>query len=166
VFELERISKEAIPGAVEKAERYRLLNEPLMAESICLDVLQRDPDNPRAMVTLILAVTDQFGRAVGATIGRAEELIHLLKSDYERAYYSGIACERWAKAQIRQGRPGSGENAYHWLQKAFDRYEKAIALQPAGTEDAVLRWNTCVRIMERHHHVQPETDDGSQPFLE
>ncbi len=165
-MELKPLSKNCLGTALDKAEHYRLLNEAQEAESICLDVLQLEPENPRAVVTLILAVTDQFGRAVGATIGRAEELIHRLKSDYERAYYSGIACERWAKAQIRQGKPGSGENAYHWLQKAFDRYEKAIALQPAGTEDAVLRWNTCVRIMERHHHVQPETDDGSQPFLE
>ncbi|MCZ6779049.1 MAG: hypothetical protein O7F16_08770 [Acidobacteria bacterium] len=165
-MELRPLSKNGLETALEKAEHYRLLNEAQEAESICLDVLQLDPDNPRAMVTLILAVTDQFGRAVGATVSRAEELIDHLKSEYERVYYSGIICERWAKAQIRQGTPGSGENAYHWLQKAFDWYEKAIALQPAGTEDAVLRWNTCVRIMERHHHVQPETDDGSQPFLE
>ena len=40
MFELERISIDAVPAALEKAERYRLLNEPLMAESICLDVLE------------------------------------------------------------------------------------------------------------------------------
>jgi hypothetical protein len=36
--ELKSLSKEAIPAALEKAMRYRLLNEPAEAESICLDV--------------------------------------------------------------------------------------------------------------------------------
>ena len=36
-------SKDAVPAALAKAERYRLLNEPGEAESICLDVLQIDP---------------------------------------------------------------------------------------------------------------------------
>ena len=165
-MELKPLSREGLVTALDRAEHYRLLNEAQEAESICLDVLDMDPDNQRAVVTMILAVTDQFGRAVGATVRRAEELIEHLSSDYERVYYSGIICERWAKAQIRQGAPGSGANAYHWLQKAFGCYEKAIALQPAGHEDAVLRWNTCVRIMSRHAHVRPETDEGHQTFLE
>ena len=36
MFELKPLSREAIPRALEKAERYRLLNEPAEAESICL----------------------------------------------------------------------------------------------------------------------------------
>ena len=39
MFELKHITHEAIPHALEKAERYRLLNEPEEAESICLDIL-------------------------------------------------------------------------------------------------------------------------------
>ena len=62
--------------------------------------------------------------------------------------------------------PGSGENAYHWLQKAFDWYEKAIALQPAGTEDAVLRWNTCVRVLENNPELQPAPEERTEISLE
>jgi hypothetical protein len=38
MFELKRISREAIPAALAKAERYRLINDPSSAESICLDI--------------------------------------------------------------------------------------------------------------------------------
>jgi len=48
--ELKRLHKDAIPAALEKAERYRLLNEPGEAESICLDILAVDPDNQRALI--------------------------------------------------------------------------------------------------------------------
>src|SRR5205809_2184265 len=36
-----------------KAERYRLLNEPGEAESICLDILVVDPENQHAIIMLI-----------------------------------------------------------------------------------------------------------------
>ena len=42
MFELKPLSREAIPAALEKAMRYRLLNEPGAAESICHDVLRTD----------------------------------------------------------------------------------------------------------------------------
>ena len=38
--ELKQLHKEAIPSALEKAERYRLLNEPGEAESICHDEIR------------------------------------------------------------------------------------------------------------------------------
>ena len=60
MFELKHIGPEAIPAALDKAERYRLLNQPDAAESICEDVLAVDPDNQPALITLLLALTDQF----------------------------------------------------------------------------------------------------------
>ena len=45
MFELKPLNKDAIPAALDKAMRYRLLNEPGAAESICLDVLRIDPEN-------------------------------------------------------------------------------------------------------------------------
>ena len=59
-FNLKPMSKDAVPGALAKAERYRLLNEPGEAESICLDILQVDPQNEDALVMMLLALTDQF----------------------------------------------------------------------------------------------------------
>ena len=54
MFELKPLSKNAIPAALAKAERYRLLNEPMQAASICEDVLRVEPDNAAARVALIL----------------------------------------------------------------------------------------------------------------
>jgi hypothetical protein len=61
MFKLKPLSKEAIPAAHEKANCYRFLNEPVEAESICLDILEVEPDNQQAIITLLLSLTDQFG---------------------------------------------------------------------------------------------------------
>src|SRR5450759_5054351 len=103
--ELKALSKEAIPAALEKAERYRLLNEPAEAESICLDVLRADPENQTALITLLLAVTDRFGKGYGVSDTQAKELLSRVKGEYERAYYTGILAERRAKAKLAQGTP-------------------------------------------------------------
>ena len=46
-FVLKSLSSDAMARTLAKAERYRLLNEPLEAESICLDALEREPDKQR-----------------------------------------------------------------------------------------------------------------------
>jgi hypothetical protein len=53
MFQLKHITREAIPHALERVERYRLLNEPEEAESICLDILAVDADNQSALVMLL-----------------------------------------------------------------------------------------------------------------
>src|ERR1700756_3193820 len=100
--ELKRLSKEAIPAALEKAMRYRLLNEPGEAESICHDVLAADPENQEALVLLLLALTDRFGKGYGVGMVRAKEVLPRLKDPYEQAYYGGIINERRAKAQLQR----------------------------------------------------------------
>src|ERR1700692_4562712 len=97
--ELKPLSKEAIPAALEKAMRYRLLNEPSEAESICLDVLKADPENQEAIVTLLLALTDRFAKGYGVSDTQAKELLSRIKRDDERAYYAGIFKERSAKSK-------------------------------------------------------------------
>src|SRR4030081_2721112 len=105
MFDLKPISRDAIPEALEKAVRYRLLNEPAEAESICLDILRIDPDNQEALVTMLLALTDQL--AFAGTASRAKAVVSMLKSGYDRAYYSGIVCERSSKALFDHGAPGA-----------------------------------------------------------
>jgi len=56
--DLKSLSKEAIPAALEKAELYRLLNEPGEAESICHDILKADSENQTAIFTVLLVLTD------------------------------------------------------------------------------------------------------------
>src|SRR5213596_1134630 len=115
--ELKRLHKDAIPAAIEKAMRYRLLNEPGEAESICLDVLQTDPHNQQALVILLLALTDRFGKGYAISDTQVQEVLARLHNDYERAYYAGIICERRAKAKLNHGGPGSGFSAYDFLRE-------------------------------------------------
>ena len=68
---LKPITPEGIPAALEKAERYRLLNDSSAAESICLDVLEIDPSNQKALVSLLLAITDQFLEEMSDGVHRA-----------------------------------------------------------------------------------------------
>ncbi len=147
MFDLKPLHHAAIPAALDKAMRYRLLNEPGEAESICHDVLRVEPDNQQALVILLLALTDRFGKGYAVGVTRAQEVLPRLRDAYERAYYSGILSERRAKAQLQQGGPGTGFSAYGLLREAMGWYEKAEALRPSGNDDALLRWNACARII-------------------
>jgi hypothetical protein len=166
MFDLKRLTKNAIPRALEKAERYRLLNEPGEAESICLDILAIDPENQPALLTLLLALTEQFDERLSESLHEAREVLPHLADEYGRAYYAGIICERRAKALLRLGGPASGYVAYDGLQEAMEWYAKAEALRPAGNDDALLRWNTCARLIERNPRLVPGPADGSEPPLE
>lgn len=156
MYELKPLSTDAIPAALAKAERYRLLNEGEMAESICQDVLVADPDNQQALVTMILAITDQFrDRGISGNVNRARELLPGLKDEYERLYYEGIICERRGRAHLAQGGHGSGFFAYDWLSAALRLFEQAAGKRPAGNDDSVLRWNACARTLMRHPELRP-----------
>src|SRR6185503_10362413 len=163
MFELKTISWGAIQRALEKAERYRLLNEPEEAESICLDILQIDPENQQALITLLLALTDQFDMRLPAS--RPRELLPRLKGEYERAYYAGIICERRVRALLNQGTPGARIAAYDGLREAMEWYEKAEAIRPSGNDDAMLRWNACARIIMQNN-LSPMPDHSDEPRLE
>ena len=143
MFELKPIHREAVPNALKKAELYRLLNEPVQAESICHDILQVDPENQQALTILLLALTDQFDQ--GIPVNSPQGLLPRLHGEYEQAYYAGIIYERKARAQLNGGIPGGGFVAYELLREAMFWYERAEALRPPDNDDATLRWNACVR---------------------
>ncbi len=165
MFELKPLSHAAIPAALEKATRYRLLNEPAEAESICLDVLRTEPDDQQALAILLLALTDRFGKAYGVSETQAQELLPRLRSEYERAYYAGIICERKAKAHLHHGGPGSSFNAYELFHEAMSWFEKAEKSRPAGNDDVLLRWNTCARIITRNK-LEPRPQENGALSLE
>lgn len=158
MFELKRISREAVPRALLKAERYRLLNEPREAESICRDVLLADPDNQEALVTLLLALTDRFDETPGVAMSHPREIAERLQGAYERQYYAGIVFERWAKAMLDKSVPV--HVAFGWVREAMRSYERAAAESPPGNDDAILRWNACVRIFQQDE-LSPEPEEGS-----
>jgi hypothetical protein len=163
---LKPIAKEAIAAALEKAERYRLLNEPDGAESICLDVLAVDPNHQDALVTLLLAITDQFDDDTAANVRRAREVLPRLRDGYKRAYYAGVIDERHAKALIRRGVLRSGEAAYALLRDAMRSYEEAEKSRPAGDDETILRWNTCARLLAANQQLRPGEQDEYEPAFE
>lgn len=148
-LELKRISPDGIPHALERAERYRLLNDPAQAESICRDVLAVDPENQTALRALILALTDQFSASGAATAAReARDHIAQLDDEYDRAYFTGIVYERETRAYLERKNVVRSA-AYDGFRHAMEWYERAEALRPPGNVDAILRWNSCVRAIER-----------------
>ena len=155
MFTVKPIRHEAIPKALEKAVRYRLLNEPHEAESICEDVLRADPENQEALANLLLALTDQFGQEFGVDLQRAQEILPRFHGEYERAYYAGVVFERWGKAMLSPG--STGDAASEWIREAMKWYEKAEAIHPPDNDDAVLRWNTCARVINRDDRLKSRT---------
>jgi tetratricopeptide (TPR) repeat protein len=166
MIELKHLTAEAVPAALERGRRYRLLNEPGEAESICHDVLAVDPDNRDALTTLLLALTDQFARRPGAAFRAAQEALEKLTGDYDRAYYGGILLERRAKAALARGGPAAPHNAYRGLVQAMERFERAIELREPGNDEAVLRWNACARLLNGNPLLRDEPAAQAVELLE
>jgi hypothetical protein len=164
MFELKTLSPEAVPRALAKAERYRLLNEPGEAQSICLDVLAIEPANQEVIATLLLAITEQFDAHM-TCVNDAWKMVARLEDEYERIYYTGIIHERRAKALLRHATPRGGPRAYEWLREAMTCYEKAEALRPPNNDDALLRWNACARLIMSDHHLVPMSEEPGEPLL-
>lgn len=165
MFKLKSLKRKAIPDALEKARHYRLLNEPLEAESICLDILELEPDHEEALITLVLALTDQFDERLKHAFRQATAAVDRLADPYDTAYYKGLVCERRAKVHLSRGGPGSGHVAYSWFRRAMELYEFALELR-TDAPDPILRWNACARIIARTPALSEEPDDRREHFLE
>ena len=159
MFELKQLSHDAVPAALEKANRYRLLNEPGAAESIYLDILAVEPDNQVALKNIVLAMSDRFGKDYAVGDSHINDYLAKIIDEYEKTYYSGIVYERRAKAVLEKG----GVNAYELFMRAMELFEKAEAARPPGNDDAILRWNGCARIITQN---KLEPRDMGHDFLE
>ena len=166
MYELKPISREYIPRAIQKAERYRLLNQSWAAESICLDILQVDPENQQVLAMLVLALTDLHSGVAASGVKRAKEYLGRITDEYQRTYYSGMVAERRGQALLAQGGMGSGAIAYDALREAMSYYEKAEAIRPAGNDDAILRWNTCARVLAGNANLDSRSESAYEPALE
>jgi hypothetical protein len=163
-FELKRLHPDAVPRALAKAERYRLLNEPDQAESICRDVLDMDATNQEALTMLILALTEQFADDP-KSFAEAARVAGQLLNDYDRAYYTGLVWERRANAYLKHDGPVLGAHVYDWLREAMTWFERAEAIRPAANDDSLLRWNACARTVMRDHRLAPSADERAEPLL-
>lgn len=159
MFNLKPLSASAVPAALEKANRYRLLNEPGAAESICLDILEVDPGNQEALVMLVLAVSDRLDKGYAVGDVHIQDYLRRITDEYSRTYYTGIVYVRRAKAELNR----SGLNAYELFRQAMEWFEKAEEIRPAGNDDAILHWNRCARMITAN---KLEPRDMGDDFLE
>ncbi|HET9743198.1 MAG TPA: hypothetical protein VFQ00_10645 [Terriglobales bacterium] len=143
---LKSISPASINAAIAKAERYRYLNEPEEAESICRDILVVEPTHQSAQRILGLAITDQFTGGVKDRFVEADAIFSGLAEEYARLYYTGILHERHAKAQLRLGRPIPAITAE--FEDAMGYFERAEKIRLAGNDECILRWNRCARLLQ------------------
>jgi len=154
--EFKTISQRGIAEALAKAKHYRYLNQAEEAESICRDVLTADPENQMALRLLGLAITDQFTGAAADRFNEAHSCFEKLTNPYERSYYLGIVNERRAKAQLRAGHHSPTLRAS--FESALNFFEEAEKVRPQGNDDALLRWNRCLRLMQSIPELARETD--------
>jgi ATP/maltotriose-dependent transcriptional regulator MalT len=145
-YQLKTISKAGIAEALAKAELYRYLNEPEESESICRDILAVDPQQQLALRLLGLSITDQFTGGVSDRCREAQEAFEKLADKYEQLYYQGLLQERRAKAQLRAGQLPHA--IYPLLERALNCFAEAEKIRPVGNDDAILRWNRCVRLVQ------------------
>lgn len=96
-----------------------------------------------------------FDEGLRGSVNQAREVLPRIRDEYERMCYTGLICERRAKAVLRQGGPESGSKAYELLHEARSWYEKAEVIRPAGNDDTLLCWNACARLEMRNRHVAP-----------
>ena len=143
---LKPISQAGIAEAISKVEVYRYLNEPGEAESICRDILAVDADNQAALRLLGLAITDQFDGSTSDRYAEAENVFGNLTNEYERTYHRGIVHERRAKAQLKAGR--LAHTILPVFEEAMRYFEAAEKIRPANNDDAILRWNRCLRLLQ------------------
>ena len=109
MVDMKTLSKDGVQLALEKAHRYRLLNEPSDAESICRDVLAVESDNKEALISLLLALTDQIEDRSDA-VAKAREVLPRLTSEYERAYYAESSRSGGARPSSSAARPASARS--------------------------------------------------------
>jgi hypothetical protein len=143
--QLKPISPNGIKQALAKVTHYRYLNQAEEAESICLDILAVEPENQAALKALGLVITDQFTGGAKDRFQDAKQTFARLTDEYERTYYTGIAHERRAKAQLHKGH--MPHTLLALFEEAMKNFEQAEKIRPAGNDDAVLRWNRCARLI-------------------
>ncbi len=160
MLELKPLSPESIPSALVKAKHYRLLGEPWESESICRDILRVEPEHQEALLFLVLAITDQFALGKTSSYPMAKELCEKLLYDYQQFYFRGLVEERMAKTMAKRTSPRSNYIAYEYYQTAIAYFEKAEKLSPKDNQDAVLRWNACVRGI-REFKLEPAPEENS-----
>ena len=162
MFELKRLTAAGIPAALEKAEQYRLLNQPWAAESICWDTYAAvDPTHQHALRTRLLAQTDQLGSDMGAVRRCAPKRLavdSLMRTSVHIMPASSASVSRrrhWNIARLAPGTPPMTNCAKRWSGTTRPRPSGS-----AGDDDAILRWRLPARACSISRRTSPPRGDG------
>ena len=68
------------------------------------------------------------------------------------------------ESAARGRRPGARHYVYEWIVNALRLFEEAERLRVPGNDDAVLRWNACVRFLEQKH-LTPQVEEMREPIV-
>ena len=166
MLELKPISRDGIPQALVKAERYRLLNEPGQAESILPRYPRRRSADQEARVRYILALTDQFGPHEPDVIARAEEAAAELDDECAPSR----VLRRHHLQTSRRGRAGQGGRGWGRTRAGGTRMRSTAStaprrcVQPATTTRS-CGGTACVRMLERHPDPSGDDDRDSRLLM-
>ena len=158
-LKLKSISKSGISEALSKVELYRYLNEPEEAESICRDILAVEPAHALGLRMLGLSITDQFTGEAFDRYAEVEKIFASLTDPYERLYYAGLLYERRVKAQLHSGR--HAHTLLPLVEQALHCFAEAEKIRPPANDDAILRWNRCVRLLQSRPDFEREAELAS-----
>jgi hypothetical protein len=104
---------------------------------------------------LLLAYTDKFKAELYPAFDNAKGVLEKLRDEYSKVYYRGVIYERRAKEHLNRKGPSSDDIAHGRFAKAMAEYERALEIDPKGSRDAALRWNTCTRILNENPNLKP-----------
>ncbi len=153
-LELKKLPRESLEAALERAKHYRLLNDPGPADSICEDVLAIDPGNQEALRIRVLALCDRLIDSGSVGVRNALDYASQLADEYQREYYSGLVHERSARAQLRKRAPEYKHRCFECLERAMAHYARAEPIAPEANDDALLRWNHCLRLLRANRELE------------
>ena len=127
--------------------------------------LQADPSNADAVRTLILALTDSFQYHELGSVSRAQDLVATLPSEYERAYFAGLVAERRARALLVRGGPGRACPRAICCARRCAPSNAPNRVKPSDNDDALLRWNACARLFQRHPELVAADEERTAPVM-
>ena len=159
-YQLKRISPSRNPLRLSR-RRNSIAHSanPEEAESICRDILVIEPQHQRALRLLGLALTDQFSGDASDRNRETEEIFQKLSDPYERLYYTAILHERRAESGERKLRQ-LPVSLLPLFEHALHLYAEAEKLRPTGNDDAILRWNRCVRLLQHPYDWEGLGQEG------
>ena len=134
-------------------------------ESICLDILEADPENQNALELLLRSRIELLKKGLPQGVAHAEELIPRLESDFDKAFFSGMLREGQARYLIEKRGKQSSNVAYSWFRHAMDNFEEAHSKDP-GRIEAQLHWNACLRTLKNNPQCIPPPEDAEEHGIE